>query len=104
MTERTRGDLCPGVFRPWPADDGALVRLRLPGGHLSRTTLLSLVAVAEQYGDGRVHLTTRANLQLRALPARRTAYFPPRSSTRSATPGCCRTPTTSWSATSSSRR
>jgi precorrin-3B synthase len=69
MTDRTRGDLCPGVFRPWPAADGALVRLRLPGGHLSRTTLLSLVAVAEEYGDGEVHLTKRANLQLRALPS-----------------------------------
>lgn len=68
MTERTRGDLCPGVFRPWPADDGALVRLRVPGGHLTRTTLLALLDVAESYGDGRVHLTKRANLQLRALP------------------------------------
>ncbi|GAA1914865.1 nitrite reductase [Nocardioides hwasunensis] len=69
MTDRTRGDLCPGVFRPWPADDGALVRLRLPGGHLSRTTLLTLLDVAETYGDGQVHLTKRANLQLRALPS-----------------------------------
>lgn len=68
MTDRTRGDLCPGVFRPWPADDGALVRLRIPGGHLTRTTLLALLDAAEAYGDGRVHLTKRANLQLRALP------------------------------------
>ena len=68
MTLRTRGDLCPGVFRPWPAADGGLVRLRLPGGHISRTTLASLLDVAETYGDGRVHLTKRANLQLRALP------------------------------------
>ncbi|MGF9757625.1 hypothetical protein AAII07_20745 [Microvirga sp. 0TCS3.31] len=68
MTERTRGDLCPGVFRPWPADDGALVRLRIPGGHLTRTTLAALLDVAETYGDGEVHLTKRANLQLRALP------------------------------------
>ena len=68
MTDRTRGDLCPGVFRPWPADDGALVRLRIPGGHLTRTTLLALLDVAEAYGDGQVHLTKRANLQLRALP------------------------------------
>ena len=68
MTERTRGDLCPGVFRPWPADDGALVRLRIPGGHLTRTTLMALLDVAEAYGDGQVHLTKRANLQLRALP------------------------------------
>jgi precorrin-3B synthase len=66
--DRTRGDLCPGVFRPWPADDGALVRLRIPGGHLTRTTLLALLDVAEAYGDGQVYLTKRANLQLRALP------------------------------------
>jgi precorrin-3B synthase len=66
--ERTRRDLCPGVFRPWPADDGALVRLRVPGGHLTRTTLLALLDVAEAYGDGQVHLTRRANVQLRALP------------------------------------
>ena len=65
---RTRGDLCPGVFRPWPADDGALVRLRIPGGHVTRTTLAALLDVAETYGDGEVHLTKRANLQLRALP------------------------------------
>lgn len=65
---RTRGDLCPGVLRPWPAEDGALVRLRLPGGQTSRAQLASLVAVAEAHGDGRVHLTARANLQLRALP------------------------------------
>lgn len=68
MTSRTRADLCPGVLRPWQAADGALVRLRIPGGHLVRTTLASLLSVAETYGDGRVHLTARANLQLRALP------------------------------------
>lgn len=65
---RTRGDLCPGVFRPWPADDGALVRLRVPGGQVGRAQLARLLEVAEEYGDGAVNLTTRANLQLRALP------------------------------------
>ena len=67
---RTRGDLCPGVLRPWPAEDGALVRLRIPGGRLALESLAGLLAVAEEYGDGRVHLTTRANLQLRGLPGR----------------------------------
>lgn len=67
---RTRGDLCPGVFRPWAAGDGALVRLRVPGGRISRRSLDRLLGVAEEYGDGRVHLTRRANLQLRGLPGR----------------------------------
>ncbi|MFB9315219.1 nitrite reductase [Nocardioides plantarum] len=65
---RTRRDLCPGVLRPWPADDGALVRLRLVGGRLPGARLAAIGEVARRHGDGDVHLTGRANLQLRALP------------------------------------
>lgn len=65
---RTRRDRCPGALRPWPADDGMLVRLRLIGGRISSESLLALVGVAEEYSDGRVHLTGRANLQVRGLP------------------------------------
>lgn len=67
--DRQRRDRCPGVLRPWPADDGLLVRLRLPGGQVSSSALLALAEVAERYGDGRVRVTGRANLQVRALPA-----------------------------------
>lgn len=67
-TVRTRPDRCPGVLRPWPADDGLLVRLRLVGGLLPARSLRALAAVADEYGDGRIHVTGRANLQLRALP------------------------------------
>ncbi|MCW2782722.1 MAG: ferredoxin-nitrite reductase [Marmoricola sp.] len=66
---RTRGDLCPGVARPWVAADGALVRLRLVGGQISLAALGKLADVSSRYGDGDIHLTTRANLQLRGLPA-----------------------------------
>jgi precorrin-3B synthase len=66
---RTRHDLCPGVFRPWAADDGALVRLRLVGGRVAASSLSALSEVAATFGDGDVHVTGRANLQLRALPA-----------------------------------
>jgi precorrin-3B synthase len=45
-----------------------LVRLRLIGGRVSAAALRALVQVAEEYGDGRVHVTSRANLQVRALP------------------------------------
>lgn len=68
MSIRTRSDRCPGALRPWEADDGLLVRLRLIGGQVGAGSLRALVAVAERYGDGRVHLTGRANLQLRGLP------------------------------------
>lgn len=65
---RTRPDLCPGVARPWPAEDGGLVRLRLVGGRVAAGQLAALASVATAHGDGRVHLTARANLQLRGLP------------------------------------
>jgi precorrin-3B synthase len=65
---RTRADMCPGVWRPWQADDGLLVRIRLMGGLLPTTALQRLSEVSQQHGDGRVHLTRRANLQLRGLP------------------------------------
>lgn len=65
---RSRGDRCPGVFRPWPAEDGLLVRLRLVGGLLSGDQLAALLEVSERFGDGNVHLTGRANLQVRGLP------------------------------------
>ena len=67
---RNRRDQCPGVLRPWPADDGLLVRLRLVGGRLSVASLLALLDVAEVLGDGRVHVTGRANLQVRGFPGR----------------------------------
>lgn len=65
---RIRADRCPGVVHPWPADDGGLVRVRVPGGQVPLAALSALVAVAEEHGDGRVRTTGRANLQLRAMP------------------------------------
>lgn len=65
---RTRPDRCPGVLRPWPAADGDLVRLRLAGGRLPLAALRSLTEVAATYGDGDVHVTRRANLQVRGIP------------------------------------
>ncbi len=66
---RTRADQCPGAWRPWPAADGLLVRLRVPGGHVSGAALVALAEVARRHGDGRVRPTSRANLQVRGLPA-----------------------------------
>ena len=65
---RTRADMCPGVWRPWQADDGLLVRIRLVGGRLPTEALQRLSEVSQRHADGHIHLTGRANLQLRGLP------------------------------------
>ncbi len=64
--ERAR-DACPGVLRTHPAADGALARLRLPGGGLSPVAARELAACAREVADGHVELTSRGNVQLRGL-------------------------------------
>ena len=61
-------DRCPGVLRPHPAEDGALVRLRLPGGQTTADTARALSELARTYGNPDLQLTSRAGLQLRGLP------------------------------------
>lgn len=85
MGTRDRRDQCPGVTRPWPATDGMLVRLRLIGGRISTSTLTALARVAADYGDGAIHPTNRANLQLRALPGAGTRLTPAARSSLEAT-------------------
>lgn len=68
VSERSPLDRCPGLLRPFIADDGALVRLRMPGGRLATSVLSEVVEIAGTYGAPVVQLTSRGNLQLRALP------------------------------------
>jgi precorrin-3B synthase len=65
---RSRADRCPGVMRPWIADDGALVRVRLVGGRLPVAAMADLLRLSAEYGDGDLHLTKRANVQVRGVP------------------------------------
>jgi precorrin-3B synthase len=60
-------DACPGALRLHAAADGPLARVRLPGGMLTGRQLAELAAIAAEWGDGGLELTSRANLQLRAL-------------------------------------
>ncbi|MFC4000528.1 precorrin-3B synthase [Prauserella oleivorans] len=64
---RLRADACPGVLATHDAADGPLARIRLPGGALSGEQARVVASCAEDLGDGSVHLTSRANLQLRAI-------------------------------------
>jgi precorrin-3B synthase len=68
MAGVTRADRCPGVLRPHLAEDGALVRIRVPGGQTTGRALGRLSRLAQEFGSGAVQLTSRAGLQLRGLP------------------------------------
>jgi precorrin-3B synthase len=62
-------DACPGALRLHAAADGPLARVRLPGGLLTGRQLGVLADLAAEHGDGALELTSRANVQLRALRA-----------------------------------
>ena len=64
---RTAADRCPGVFDTHAAADGAVARIRLPGGRLRPDQLQRLAHSAAEFGDGFLELTARANLQIRGI-------------------------------------
>jgi ferredoxin-nitrite reductase len=56
-----------GLFYSAPAQDGYMCRLRLPNGILKAHQLAGLADLAERFGGGYAHVTTRANLQVREI-------------------------------------
>ncbi|MCE1180147.1 MAG: cobalamin biosynthesis protein CobG [Micrococcales bacterium] len=68
MTSRSGPDRCPGALRPFRADDGLIVRARVPGGRVGLAALGELMSIGRDHGTPLVQLTSRANLQVRGLP------------------------------------
>ncbi len=65
---RTRDtDACPGALQVHQAADGALARIRLPGGKITAAQLAALAVVSSRSGSGTLELTARGNVQLRGL-------------------------------------
>ncbi len=60
-------DACPGALQVHQAADGALARVRLPGGMITAAQLATLARVSSEFGSGTLELTARGNLQLRGI-------------------------------------
>ena len=58
---------CPGAYHPMMSGDGMIVRVRPRLAQLSAGQALGLCRIAQNFGNGLIDLTSRANLQLRGL-------------------------------------
>lgn len=56
-----------GLFYVAPAQDVYMLRLRIPNGVLSHWQFAGLADLAERFGGGYLHITTRANIQIREI-------------------------------------
>jgi ferredoxin-nitrite reductase len=54
-----------GLFYVAPTQDSFMVRLRIPAGELTSTQLHGIADIANDWGGGYAHITTRANIQIR---------------------------------------
>lgn len=58
-----------GLFHVAPVQDAYMCRLRLPGGLVTTHQFRGIARIADENGGGYADVTTRANLQLREIPA-----------------------------------
>jgi ferredoxin-nitrite reductase len=56
-----------GLFYVAPAQNAYMCRLRMPNGILKHRQFAGVADLAERYGGGYAHVTTRANLQIREI-------------------------------------
>jgi ferredoxin-nitrite reductase len=56
-----------GLFYVAPAQDSFMCRLRMPNSILKHWQFSSIADLAESYGGGYTHVTTRANIQIRDI-------------------------------------
>ncbi|CAN5835301.1 NirA family protein [soil metagenome] len=58
-----------GLFYVAPAENSFMCRLRIPNGILTAGQMRGLADAADSFGGGYADVTTRANLQIREIPA-----------------------------------
>ena len=61
--------ICPSLFNAATAQDGILSRIRIPSGLITSNQCQAIANLANQFGNGNIQITNRANLQIRASQA-----------------------------------
>jgi ferredoxin-nitrite reductase len=56
-----------GLFYVSPTQNSMMLRLRVPAGELTAAQMRGLADIADEWGGGYAHVTTRANLQIREI-------------------------------------
>jgi precorrin-3B synthase len=64
---RVGESFCPGILHAIQAKDGLLTRIRVPGGMIVASQLVALARLSSAFSDGNVEITSRSNLQTRAV-------------------------------------
>jgi precorrin-3B synthase len=67
---RVGANFCPGILHAVPAKDGLVLRIRVPGGLIRSGQLSALSELSAELSDGQIDITSRANIQLRAIKSR----------------------------------
>ncbi|KIC26090.1 MULTISPECIES: precorrin-3B synthase [unclassified Leisingera] len=58
---------CPGALRPMMSGDGLVVRVRAPMGKLTAAQARGVARLSEEFGNGLLDISARANLQMRGI-------------------------------------
>lgn len=58
---------CPGALRPMMSGDGLVVRVRAPLGKLTVNQARGVARLSEEFGNGLLDISARANLQMRGI-------------------------------------
>ena len=61
--------ICPSLFNATSAQDGILSRIRIPSGLITSDQCEAIAQLVNQFGNGEIQITNRANLQIRTSQA-----------------------------------
>ena len=70
-----RPSACPGLLRIVPALDGGICRIKLAGGLISSSQAEAVAQAAQDFAQGVIEATNRANLQIRGIGAEHDALI-----------------------------